>query len=39
MSTVHSPVAVDKAASDRLNKMYESARGHFADMDAEQTSA
>ena len=32
-------VAVDKAAWDRLNKMYESSRGHFADMDEGQASA
>jgi integrase len=33
------PVAVDKAASDRLNAMYESARGHFADIDDAPSSA
>src|ERR1700677_4915200 len=30
------PVAIDKAASDRLNKFYESARGPFTDMDEEK---
>jgi integrase len=37
------PVAVDKAASDRLNAvyeaMYESSRGHIADIDDEQSTA
>jgi len=33
------PVAVDQAVSDRLNAMYESCRGHFADIVAEQASA
>jgi len=33
------PVAVDKAASDRLNAMYKSSRGHFADIDDQQSTA
>jgi integrase len=33
------PVAVDKAASDRLNAMYESSRGHFADIDDQKSMA
>jgi integrase len=33
------PVAVDQAASDRLNALYESSRGHFADMDEAPSSA
>ena len=33
------PVAVDKAAANRLNEMYESSRGHFADIDEQESSA